>query len=166
MQPKNFFSVSFIGLFFLGLMGCNPDSKYVKVTGTVTYNGQPVEGATVTFQPLGADGESAAGITDAGGKYSVTSVYAVQGGAGVVPGDYTITVSKVDRPVDPNEAAYSKGEITYNELQARKAAKPLLAGAGRSKQLLPLKYTVASNSDLKVTVQKGRNPPFIFDLTD
>lgn len=168
MQHTNFLSVSLIGFFLLGLTGCSdPDSKYAKVGGTITYNGEPVEGATVTFQSTAAGGESASGSTDAAGKYSVTSVYAVQGGAGVLPGDYTVTIAKRSRPVDPDEEAHRKGEITYDELQQRKAARPPMAsGAGRSEHLLPRKYTVASESGLKATVQQGKNPSFDFDLTD
>ena len=166
MQQKNFFAIFLTALFVLSLMGCNPDSQYAKVEGTITYNGEPLEGATVSFQSTVAGGESASGVTDARGKYSVTSVYAVQGGAGVIPGDYTVTVSKRTRPVDPDEEAYKKGEITYDELQKRNAAKPLLVGAGRSEQLIPRKYTVASESGLKASVQKGKNPPFDFALTD
>ena len=167
MQHTKFFAVSLIGFFLLGLAGCsNPDSKYAKVEGTITYNGEPVEGATVTFQSTTAGGESASGVTGAGGKYSVTSVYAVQGGAGVLPGDYMVTVSKRSRPVDPDEEAHRKGEITYDELQKRKAGKSPSAGAGPSEHLLPRKYTVASESGLKATVQQGKNPPFNFDMTD
>ena len=42
------------------------------VSGTVTYNGEPVGGANVTFV-AGQGGQSAVGVTDASGKYELTT---------------------------------------------------------------------------------------------
>lgn len=54
----------------LSFFGCGSD--LVSVTGTVTLDGKPLEGATVTFRPQ--EGESdrpSAGVTDASGKYEL-----------------------------------------------------------------------------------------------
>jgi len=167
MQHKTFFAMSLIVVLFL--TGCkNPDSKYVKVEGTITYNGEAVEGATVVFMAVDPGNESGTGTTDAGGKYTLTSAGATSGGTGVQPGEYTVTVKKTleTRTPDPDEVLHEKGEITYDELQARMSRKGLSGGTKvERKELLPAKYGQPS-SGLKASVVKGKNPPFDFPLTD
>jgi len=171
MKHNNFFATALVGLLILVLTGCgNPDNRYSRIEGTITYNGAAVEGATVSFQAVDPAGESASGLTDANGRFTLTSVQAKDGGRGALPGDYLVTVSKREMPPpDPDQAAFDAGEITYDELQSRLAAK----GAGStvrdgppSRDLLPAKYRSAATSGLKATVVSGRNAPVDFDLTD
>jgi hypothetical protein len=168
MHHKNFFVILLLGLFVTVLAGCgSPDSKYTKVEGTITYNGQPIEGATVTFAAADSTGESAAGITDADGKYTVTSSQALRGGAGVLPGEYVVLVSKRSAPPpDPNQAAFDRGDITYDELQKRKAMKGPYASGARPKDELPAKYAQQNQTDLKAAVAKGKTSVHNFELTD
>jgi len=167
MQHKTFFRTVLLGLFVLVLTGCNnPDAKFAKVEGIITYNGTTVEGASVTF--ASADGASATGTTDANGKYTLTSSGAAGGGSGALPGDYTVIVKKtqtVSTP-DPDEEALEKGQITYEQYQQRMAAKGPNAGTKITRtELLPKKYGEPT-SELKATVVKGKNPSIDFALTD
>jgi hypothetical protein len=117
----------------------------------VKYNGQPVEGATVTFSPDIPQHELATGktggyaayaTTDAQGVYSLYTAW----GTGAVPGNYNVTVTKFDRPPVAAGAAsdeeYEPPEITEN---APVAVQP--------KGLLPEKY--ARPGELKVTVSES-----------
>ena len=65
----------------------------VDAGGTVTYNGQPLEGATVAFLPKTPTDPGASGRTDAAGKFKLT---AFAPGDGAVPGSYLVTISKVE----------------------------------------------------------------------
>ena len=152
MQHNHFFATTLIGLCILASIGCgNTDNRYTKVEGTITYKGTPVDGATVTFLPVDESGESASGKTDAGGKFSLTSVQAIEGGRGVLPGEYRVIVSKRESPPSMPEGAVSSS-----------SAPP----APRAKELLPEKYMQPGTSDLQATVNSGKNNPFDFELTD
>ena len=169
MQHNLFFAGSLTALLLLILSGCsNPDSKYSMVEGTVTFNGQPLSEATVSFQPVSSEGEAASGLTDASGKFTLTSAGATGGGRGALPGEYKVTVKKLEvAPPDPDEAAHARGEISYDELQSRISAKGTYGQkVAPSKSLLPAKYGLPSSTDLKATVQAGKNAPFTFELTD
>lgn len=134
------------------------------IEGTITYKGEPVSGAIVSFQPSTSEGESASGRTDVSGKFTLTSSHAADGGRGALPGDYVITVVRRETPPpDPDEEAYNKGEIDYSTLQARQNARP---PAAPLKSLIPEKYAKGSSSGLKATVVKGKNPPLTFELVD
>ena len=162
------FFVFVIGLYVLAMIGChNPDARYTKVEGVVTYNQQPVEGASVTFLPKssGADMEPASGLTDASGKFSLTSSQAIRGGAGILPGEYVILVTKIISPPDPDYDAFAQGEINYDELQARYAKRDPNK-IPPPKNHLPEKYSRRDKTDLKAKVESRKNPPFQFDLTD
>ncbi len=63
--------------------------KTVPVKGTLTLDGQPVEGATVAFVPARQTDLAAAGTTDAQGRFTLTTLRA---GDGAVPGRYKVLV--------------------------------------------------------------------------
>ena len=167
-QFHSFLAATLAGVLMLATLGCsNPDSKYAKVEGTVTYKQQPVAEATVTFVSTDSSGESAAGRTDSSGQFTLTSSQAVKGGAGIVPGEYRVVVSKRSAsPPDPDEEAHRQGKIDYDELQKRKSAKDSSLSTDRTKELLPAKYGRASSTDLTATVEKGKKNTFTFDLLD
>jgi hypothetical protein len=169
MRHIHFFAVVLVGLFIFSAVGCGgPDSQFVRVEGTITFNGQPVDGATVTFQPINPDsGGAAAGTTDANGVFTLTSGQATRGGTGVLPGEYRVLVSKrPPPPPDPIQEAFDRGEIDYDELQRRRAAVSLRPATTGPTNLLPERYSRPSTTDLRATVVRGNNSPFNFDLTD
>lgn len=89
------------------MIGCGESGpKLVSVTGTVSLNGQPVEGAALTFEPDPTDPHREArpgeAVTDAAGKYEVSTSLK----SGLAPGKYRVMVTKA-----PLDAA--KGDPTY-----------------------------------------------------
>ena len=135
------------------------------------YNGEAVEGASVIFTAADSSGESAVGVTDKSGKYTLTTAGAKNAGTGAVPGEYNVLVTKVlsTQTTDPDVLAEQRKEITDKELQRRLAAKGLTVSSAvriEYKQLLPVKYGQPSSTPLKATVQKGRVNKHNFDLTD
>lgn len=145
-----------VSLFVPGIiaaMGCGakPGLKGgVPVTGTVTYQGQPVEGATVVFRSdVGMT--AAAGRTDATGHFQLASQTV---GDGAMPGSYHVGVSKVD---------VVAGTITAEEA-AKKFSKGPQPDAPPS-DLLPEKYKL-DHSELTADVTVGGPNSFTFDLVD
>jgi hypothetical protein len=148
-----------------GLVGCGAgggtDVGAVAVSGTVTYNGSPVEGATVVFAPTGTDGKSAAGTTDAQGHFTLTTVEA---GDGAVPGAYGVTVTKSEGGAAPGgtqteEEAYASGFPEGDGATATPAGPEI-------KDILPAKYKVAETSGLTATVEASGGGDFTFELKD
>jgi hypothetical protein len=122
----------------------------VPVGGKVTYNGQPVESATVAFNPDG-DGRPATAITAPDGSYSLTTL----NWPGAVPGQYTVVVRK------SNVALASTQPVTMEEalkLNNRPPPPP--------KELLPAKYSDAAKSPLKVEVKKASKNAIDLPLAD
>jgi len=117
----------------------------VAVSGTVTYNGQPVDGATVAFLPQKPDGTGASGLTDAAGKFTLT---AFEPGDGAVPGSYLVTVTKTE--------AQGGGEVQENSEATPTAPK----------SLLPEKYGNPQVSGLTAEVKEGEKTEFVFELKD
>jgi hypothetical protein len=78
---------------------CSGPRTPVPVSGTVTLDGKPVEGATVTFLVLGDDkeGRPATGQTDKTGTFHLKT----GNEDGARPGEYKVVVSKNDL-ADPN----------------------------------------------------------------
>ncbi len=72
-----------------GQSGADRPATYA-VTGKVTLDGNPVEGAAVSFVASG-EGKSAAGITDASGTYQLSTF---GGNDGAVPGQYKVKITK------------------------------------------------------------------------
>src|SRR5687767_5188166 len=72
--------------------GCDGRRTPVAVSGTVTLDGKPVEGATVTFHLVGDDteGRPATGQTDKTGTFRLTT----GGEDGARPGEYKVVVVK------------------------------------------------------------------------
>jgi hypothetical protein len=127
--------------------GCSAreGSATAPVTGAVTYQNAPVEGATVVFAPT-AGGKPATGVTDAQGRY-VLSTFAVKDGA--VPGEYKVSVTKTQM-----EGPTMSDEERNRFLQEHPGAIP---PAPVSKNLLPARYLSPQSSDLTVTVTNGDN---------
>src|SRR5687768_7723562 len=124
------------------ISGCGPGNKLgtAPVTGTVTYRGQPVDGATVSFIPDG-DGRPATAITKAGGAYQLTTLDS----EGALPGQYTVLVRKMEISPASTQPVSMEDALKLNN---RPPPPP--------KELLPAKYGDAAKSPLKFEVKKGQ----------
>ncbi len=129
--------------------GCGGDSstqpKCAAVTGTVTYKGQPVEGATVSFWATKAS-RAATGQTDAKGTFRLTTFTPNDG---AILGSHAVTVTKAAPPAAMNASDMATG---------KPAATP-------ANDLLPAKYAEATKTPLKFEVKSGTNTAPL-ELTD
>jgi hypothetical protein len=120
------------------LAGCG--TSYAPVSGRVTLDGKPLEGAIVTFQPAADNpnrGTGSVGNTDEDGRFTLRVVDPSTPGA--VPGKHVVLIT-----------LYEKGD-----------GKP---GAEKSgTQLLPVRYN--EQTTLTCTVPPGGTTEANFDLT-
>jgi hypothetical protein len=153
------------GLVALGLfatLGCGgsdfPDP--IPVSGTVSYQGKPVEGAKVTFLSR-SGGRSASGTTDATGAYALTTFNTDDG---AIPDEYTVTIAKYDSADTGESIDAASGEMgaNYDEMMAAAASGKGDVDAEASD--LPAKYANAAESGLSRTVAEGQANEFSFDL--
>ena len=158
-----------LGLLVIAGCGGGPSKPTTyPVTGTVTYKGTPLEGATVTFisknqvvQP-----HSAVGTTNAAGKFELTTF---ANGDGAVAGSYLVKVVKFEYP-KPKDTAPATNPINdgveiaieedsgYNPDAGIEAVDPL------PQNVLPNKFEDPNKSGLTAEVKAGENPPMDFNL--
>lgn len=132
--------VPFWALGFVG--GCSSSNPLgtLPVSGKVTYNGQPVAGATVTFVGDG-NTRTATAITGADGSYQLATLNY----PGAMPGRYTVVVEKIETPPELNRT------VSMEEA-AQNAAKPL----PKAKRALPAKYGDAAKTPLSAEIKTGQ----------
>jgi hypothetical protein len=121
----------------IAIVGCsdrpaNRPATY-PVSGIVQFSGSPVAGATVGFQSKQPQGRSASAITDAQGRYKLTT-FSV--GDGAPPGNYGVIVLKYKET-----ASASGGEY-----------RPVQGPEPPPQHELPPKYAAAATSGLEATV--------------
>jgi len=138
------------------------------VTGVVTFNGTPLEGAQVTFfgegrpaagprprlghhhpvlprhraatRPKGHPRHAALGIADAQGRFQLMTFGP---GDGALPGEYVVVITKTEAgSTDPNNP--------YAPVRS----------------LIPERYGDRAKSGLTATVQLGKSNEFTFELTN
>ncbi len=111
-----------------------PDT--VTVTGNVTLDGKPIEGAAIRFAPTTDQGfHGATGVSDASGKYELfTDLGTGKSRPGAVPGAYVVYVSRLVKP---------DGSLVPPDSKVP----PMMSGARES---IPMKY---SNGQLKYEVK-------------
>jgi hypothetical protein len=139
------------------LAGCGGDPdlpKLGKVSGTVTYKGQPVTKGLVTFIPAGGSGaqtgQSATGEIQKDGSFTLSTF---ENNDGAVLGEHIVVVQS--REDDP--ALEGQG-MPIPDARGRLKIKP-------SKHLVPEKYGSSDKSPLRHTVEAGSNT-FTIELKD
>jgi len=152
MQKIQFFIVLVV---ILAITGCGPAGlKTQFVEGIVTLDGQPLEGALVTYVPVQQTPEnvSASGLTDEAGRYTLTAIGATISGAtgrGAPEGDYVVTIVKREtidtgprRSSDGSVALTSDGEVEMATI---------------TRMVTPQLYSIPNTTTLRATVQRGNN---------
>lgn len=82
------------GVVVAGVIGCGEGHRYAPVAGVVTYNGTPIEGARVVFQPVqGEPGSGSTGTTDAEGRFELSRLSGDGPGARVTTHRVTMTMN-------------------------------------------------------------------------
>lgn len=143
-------ALGLLGCFLVGCGGADGRRPTAPTTVTVTYQGKPVEGATVQFVTVD-DPYPSVGTTDASGSCSLTTYEANDGaiiGSNLVMISKTQIDNKNARPVNPEDADMI-GIVPP----------PVL------KNLIPKKYSLPGTSGLKEEIKKGQNT-LTFELKD
>jgi len=125
----------------LAVLGCG--DRKVKVSGVVTLDGQPVEGAMVTFIPVDAGkSQNATGTADKDGVFQLTTTKPNDGAS---PGEYKVTVVYVEGAVPPPNAGGMKQAFEgFEKAQKQKRPPP--------KFMIPPKYSDPGKTELKQKV--------------
>lgn len=117
-----------------GLAGCGDGRpSLVQPTGTVTLDGEPVEGAIVSFLPVAEESDSyqrpSSGITDASGKFTLMT-YAK--GDGLPEGQYAVGIQKREvvgeLPPNYNDETPEAFNVRYRLVIPRKYGDPKTSG--------------------------------------
>jgi hypothetical protein len=137
------FLVAFgFGAATIGCGGNSPRPPMGKVSGKVTYDGQPVDKGRVTFIPASGDGDSggtsAMGVIESDGSYSLTTFNT---GDGAMVGQHIVTVVVPTEDIRELNKPRPDGSIPY-----------ILP-----KELVPKKYTDPALTPLRNTVAAGNN---------
>jgi hypothetical protein len=142
------------------LSGCSGKSgPLATVSGVVTHNGTPVEGAKVVFHSTvevdGKAGQAYGAQTDSTGKYVIASAGKEPG---IPAGLYKVTVVKYEgKGMAPGEGM-DGGQIDAAMSDTGPAAK------GGIRNLLPAEYAAVGSSKLSATLEVGKNENVNFDL--
>jgi hypothetical protein len=125
---------------FLALGGCDSAPTRVPVTGSVSVNGKPAEGAILMFHPSDPKEATASAVAEADGSYKIVS----GGESGLIQGKYQVTVIWPDPSKKPTQAQIMMGTA--------EPGPDLLKGKYSSKTTSPLSAEITSTS--------AKLPPF------
>lgn len=158
-SPIRIFVTALSFSFLLAMLsGCGgaDQPKTVPVTGKVTYNGDAIAGAQVTFR---GGGHTALGVTGPDGTFKLSTF---GDGDGATLGEKNVTVAK--RTTVGSSGSAPGGGMTMDEALAA-SERGETPEPPKVEQLLPEKYSDPNTSGLKFTVEKGSNN-FPIKLTD
>lgn len=117
--PSVWFPILAVSALFCGCGGSSSSVDLVPVSGVVMLDGQPLEGATVRFEPISAEeGRSSSGTTNAQGQYELQYT---RDKMGAVPGQHAVRFSKLDDsesetlPAKLNVDSKHTAEVTSGE---------------------------------------------------
>lgn len=141
------------------LMGCSDGPRrdgpeMVKVTGTVTLDGEPVEGAHIRFSPE-AGGPAAYAVSDRRGRYELRTF---DPGDGAIPGKYGISATK--------EEVTEAGQ----EFESQAALEAYIKEHGerpprrQTTNVLPEKYAAKKTSGLIAEITLAKKNRFDLEL--
>jgi len=148
----------FAGL--LSLSGCGKQAL-ATVSGVVTHNGAPVDGAKVIFHSTvevdGKPQQSYGAQTDSSGKYVIATSGRDQ--PGIPPGMYKVTVTKYE-----GKGLISEG-MDAGQLDAALSDTGGPRGKAGPVNLLPQVYAAPGSTKLSATLEVGKNKDVNFALT-
>ena len=137
---KNVYCLALLLSIMFATLGCNKPGDHPKTYPTritILKDGKPVEGATLSLVPMDPNNKNSAyGLTDANGVCNVTSF---ETGDGAVPGEYTVTVRKVE---EVREAAPTEENPEDTKVVS-------------TTEIVPKKYNSSNSSGLKITVSES-----------
>ena len=135
------------------VVGCGEGlPETAPASGVVHYNGNPVRGASVTFQP--EKGKPANGVTDEEGRFTLTTF---KEGDGAVVGTHRVSIVAIS-VVPPDEEGGNLAPDVVNE--------PIEDDYRIESTPIPEKYADPATSGLTQTVEAGEENEFKIELTD
>lgn len=149
--------LSVLGLMAIALtIGCGDTTvqddrpERAKVSGKITLDGAPVEGATIRLEAKTGSQQGAIGVSEADGTFVLTTY---SSGDGVLPGTYMViaTKTKIEGMLSDEEA---------NEYNGRGEEIP----EPTKTELLPAKYATAKTTDIEISVALGEENTLNLDL--
>lgn len=150
----------------IGALGCGSVKRY-KVEGTVLLDGQPVDGATVTFLPEDdKTGQPATAMTDKSGNFKLST----NNVDGAFAGNYKVTITKNKAvessgppPTPGGPVDMTKGYLEMMQKRGGTAGgQPGGGGPAPPKSELPVKYAESATSGF--TCKVPTDGPIKFDL--
>lgn len=137
-------------------MGEGTHEDVYPVQGVVLYNGSPVAGATVSFQSTGSDQtRGASGVTNDAGEFELMTFTP---GDGAVAGSHKVSVVK--SVIEGADNSY------FDENSPNYGKTPPPSAAGKTKYLIPEKYSRFDSSGLTVNVNESGDNEVTLDLKD
>tara|TARA_R110002111_G_scaffold261826_1_gene335769 strand:+ start:27062 stop:27520 length:459 start_codon:yes stop_codon:yes gene_type:complete len=143
----------FILLMTIGCTACSgpTEDKWTKdrpktypVTGTVTFEGKPLEAATIVFQSTGGTPQAAVGRSDKEGHFQLRTF---ADGDGAIAGEHNVTITCIKTEGPPEGANLDEIDIVIKETS-----------------LIPKQYGDVKKSGLTATVTPDQNNQVTFDL--
>lgn len=149
----------------LFVAGCGGDAaigakgrvKTFTATGKVTFLGNPMSGAMVSFSPTGSQ-PAAVGMTDDSGNFKLTTYRA---GDGAAAGDFKVLISMTETEAPDPTANADHGTDPTKQYGTVHSATKGKSGGGR---VLPSKFSDPDKTELKATVKSDGKNEFTFDL--
>lgn len=156
----------------LCVLGCGGEKaefpETVPVTGKITLDGKPLEGAQLTIRPELSTGEKsypARARSEADGSFEVFTFFSASSDVpGVVPGKYKVSVIKMDTPADTGAHDAAGGGAAAAPVDpTNRAAMQAQASTGPG-NILPSKYGSPTTSGLEFEAKAGENKTLVFEL--
>lgn len=114
------------------------------VTGTVNFEGKPLEGATIVFRSNNAQPQAAVGRSNAEGQFQLRTF---EDGDGAIAGEHGISITCVKTEGPPAGANLDEVNVVVKEVS-----------------LIPKQYGDFKKSGLSASVSPDKENVFIFDL--
>lgn len=140
------------------LVGCSKaptrdGPELVKVTGTITLDGEPVEGAHIRFSPE-TGGPAAFAVSDHRGRYELRTF---DPGDGAIPGKYGISATKEVTEAGMEFDSQAAMEAYVKEHGERPPK-------GETVSVLPEKYSAKDTSELTAEITVAKDNRFDLEL--
>lgn len=145
-------------------LGCGDSASRpatIAVSGSVMYQGKPVEGAEVVFWGKNAP-KDASGVTDKDGKFTLSMF---EPNDGCLPGENVVIVTKKDSSKSAAPAVTPEQMLSDPTALAKAGSQQSSSKEAGPKMLIPEKYSSKSTTPLKADVSASNNS-FPFTLTD
>jgi hypothetical protein len=125
-------------LLAVGGLSCGPSGPVLHpVRGSVHYEGQPAEGATVILDPVGGGGTAKpSGTVAADGSFTVTTH---PHGSGAPPGEYTVLISWF--PPDARQSDNPKNKLPARYGDPAKTPVPKVTVSAGGTDIPPIQLT-------------------------